>query len=125
GGTEAAPKEEWFGIVGSAPAPRRESRVRAAPFVRKLARERGINLADVQGSGPQGRVRIADLDQSTPPERPAAQSDAVPPPGLRKAIADHMVEAWRNAPQVTSMDLLDATELVHAREALLASAGGV
>ena len=67
-------------------------------------------------------MRIADLDQSTPRERPAAQSDAVPLPGLRKAIADHMVEAWRNAPQVTSMDLLDATELVHAREALLASA---
>src|SRR5436190_3281580 len=62
GGTEAAPKEEWFGIVGSAPAPRRESRVRAAPFVRKLARERGINLADVQGSGPQGRGRIAELE---------------------------------------------------------------
>jgi pyruvate dehydrogenase E2 component (dihydrolipoamide acetyltransferase) len=45
--------------------------------------------------------------------------------GLRKSIAQHMVEAWRNAPQVTSMDLFDATELVRAREALLGSAQGV
>src|SRR5918912_1830441 len=63
---------EWFGIVGTPPAPRpkpaerpvptAENRVRAAPFVRKLARERGVRLEDVAGSGPQGRVRIADVE---------------------------------------------------------------
>lgn len=121
----AEPKQEWFGIVGSPPAPKREDRVRAAPFVRKLARERGIDLAEVHGSGPQGRVRIADLEKTVTRERSAESSGAVPLLGLRKAIADHMVEAWRNAPQVTSMDLLDVTELVRAREVLLASADGV
>jgi pyruvate dehydrogenase E2 component (dihydrolipoamide acetyltransferase) len=110
---------EWFGIVGSAPKPA-ENRVRAAPFVRKLARDRGIDLAGVKGSGPQGRVRIADLDAPAPQPK-----EAQPMTGLRKAIADHMVEAWRNAPQVTSMDLLDATELVRARQVLLVSAEGV
>jgi len=46
---------------------------------------------------------------------------------LRKSIADHMVQAWRNAPQVTSMDLLDATELVRVRDVLspAAAAEGV
>src|SRR5215472_3004724 len=63
---------EYFGIVGAPPATQAApvppanasmgNRVRAAPFVRKLARERGINLEEVVGSGPQGRVRIADLD---------------------------------------------------------------
>jgi pyruvate dehydrogenase E2 component (dihydrolipoamide acetyltransferase) len=96
--------------------------VRAAPFVRKLARERGINLEDVVGSGPQGRVRIADLDTPTPvPETttPPTEKDTIPLRGLRKSIADHMAQAWRHAPQVTSMELLDATELVLARTTLL------
>jgi pyruvate dehydrogenase E2 component (dihydrolipoamide acetyltransferase) len=122
---DAEAPREWFGIVGTAPrtkpsTPPPESRgVRAAPFVRRLARERGINLEDVAGSGPHGRVRIADLEASTADGQPGS---VIPLKGLRKSIADHMVQAWRNAPQVTSMDLLDATELVNARASLLASA---
>jgi pyruvate dehydrogenase E2 component (dihydrolipoamide acetyltransferase) len=123
--TDGSQPAEWFGIVGSAPkqstTKSTTNKVRAAPFVRKLARERGINLEDVRGSGPQGRVRIADLE----PPREAPAPTGVPLRGLRKSIADHMVDAWRNAPQVTSMDLFDATELVRAREALLGSAEGV
>src|SRR5690348_11961165 len=72
--------EEWFGIVGTAPAAAgaashptttsaERNRVRAAPLVRKLARERGINLEEVVGSGPQGRVRLADLESAA--ARPA------------------------------------------------------
>jgi pyruvate dehydrogenase E2 component (dihydrolipoamide acetyltransferase) len=128
GNGEPGPAQEYFGIVGappSRPAPVRPSiakQVRAAPFVRKLARERGINLEDVVGSGPQGRVRIADLDVPTAvPETttPPTEKDTIPLRGLRKSIADHMAQAWRHAPQVTSMELLDATELVLARTTLL------
>ncbi|HEV7662343.1 MAG TPA: dihydrolipoamide acetyltransferase family protein [Chloroflexota bacterium] len=126
---EVAPPEEWFGIVGSRPvaetvptaeAPRTAKHVQAAPFVRKLARERGIRLEDINGSGPHGRVRIADLDAQA--AQKVNTADRIPLRGIRKSIADHMVEAWRNAPQVTSMDLLDVTELVRARELLLAAA---
>ena len=158
---------EWFGIVGSAPAARPKpaeqgaltNRVRAAPFVRKLARERGVPLEDIAGSGPHGRVRIADVERHAPTAavdtrtpsvdveahtpsaaaearglqaeveapipRPAVEEQrpgAIPLVGLRKSIADHMLQAWRNAPQVTSMDLFDVTELVKARELLLATA---
>jgi pyruvate dehydrogenase E2 component (dihydrolipoamide acetyltransferase) len=133
---------EWFGIVGSQPqpprattkpsappapapeAPRASNPVRAAPFVRKLAKERGLRLEEVRGSGPQGRVRISDVEahagtQVTPM---APTQVATPMRGLRKSIADHMLQAWRNAPQVTSMDLFDVTELVRAREMLQATA---
>jgi pyruvate dehydrogenase E2 component (dihydrolipoamide acetyltransferase) len=158
---------EWFGIVGSPPAARPKpaeqgaltNRVRAAPFVRKLARERGVPLEDIAGSGPHGRVRIADVERHAPTAavdtrtprvnieahtpsaaaqargaqaeveapipRPAVEEQrpgAIPLVGLRKSIADHMLQAWRNAPQVTSMDLFDVTELVKARELLLATA---
>jgi pyruvate dehydrogenase E2 component (dihydrolipoamide acetyltransferase) len=97
------------------------TRVRAAPFVRRLARERGINLEAVAGSGPQGRVRVADLE-ATAQQVQATAEHVIPLRGLRKSIADHMLEAWRNAPQVTSMELLDVTQLVAARSALGASA---
>jgi pyruvate dehydrogenase E2 component (dihydrolipoamide acetyltransferase) len=52
----------------------------------------------------------------------AAQTTTIPLRGLRKTIADHMLQAWQHAPQVTSMDFLDVTELVHARELLLPTA---
>jgi pyruvate dehydrogenase E2 component (dihydrolipoyllysine-residue acetyltransferase) len=149
-GTAPEPKdesEEWFGIVGTPPAAairQTPNRVRAAPLVRRLARERGIDLEQVVGSGPQGRVRVADLEAAAsratrPPPTHAAQAATfsaagepekttlVPLRGLRKSIADHMLQAWQHAPQVTSMDFLDVTELVKAREALqpLAEAEGV
>src|SRR5207248_9290737 len=95
------------------------NKVRAAPFVRRLARERGIRLDDVAGSGPGGRVRIADVEAVA--GQPSSDQRVLPLRGLRKSIADHMLEAWRHAPQVTSMDLFDVTELVRAREALLNS----
>jgi pyruvate dehydrogenase E2 component (dihydrolipoamide acetyltransferase) len=133
---------EWFGIVGTAPAnraapavnraaPAEPRRVLAAPFVRKLARDRGIQLEDVHGTGPHGRVRIADVEaHTTPTSAPSTHtqkattppSTTIPLRGLRKSIADHMVEAWRNAPQVTAMDLFDVTELVRARDLLVSSA---
>src|SRR5260370_26234611 len=74
GNAAAEEPREWFGIVGPAPRaqgtvpPRVETaerKVLAAPYVRKLARERGVRLEDVSGSGPHGRVRIADIEALT------------------------------------------------------------
>jgi pyruvate dehydrogenase E2 component (dihydrolipoamide acetyltransferase) len=138
---EAEP-QEWFGIVGSPPPPKAQApepprsleskrKVLAAPFVRRLAREKGVRLEDVSGSGLHGRVRIADIEAvSATASKPTAIDHTDTPRtdslislrGLRKSIADHMVLAWRNAPQVTSMDLFDVTELVHARDLLLGTA---
>jgi pyruvate dehydrogenase E2 component (dihydrolipoamide acetyltransferase) len=143
--TDGNAETEYFGIVGAAPQvvqPVAESRtepqrVRAAPFVRKLARDLGVPLEQLKGSGPQGRVRAADVEAAVhaaprpippaaqpiaPAKQPAQPAERIPLSGLRGKIAQHMVTATREAPQVTSMDLLDATELVRAREALLASA---
>jgi pyruvate dehydrogenase E2 component (dihydrolipoamide acetyltransferase) len=145
GNASAEEPPDWFGIVGSAPkapapapVPVRhdERKVLAAPFVRKLAREKGVRLEDVPGSGPHGRVRIADIEAVSrtgpgPAETAGGQRDPAIPAtgdgtislkGLRKSIAEHMVQAWRNAPQVTSMDLFDVTALVAARDALLGTA---
>jgi pyruvate dehydrogenase E2 component (dihydrolipoamide acetyltransferase) len=138
GGAVSAPPqpEEWFGIVGSPPkvaSPPAQKRVLAAPFVRKLARDQGIQLEDIVGSGPHGRVRIADIEAAASLAPMAASlaptaaslapaPTSIPLTGMRKSIADHMLQAWRNAPQVTSMDLLDVTELVRTRDLLIATA---
>jgi pyruvate dehydrogenase E2 component (dihydrolipoamide acetyltransferase) len=78
----------------------------------------------VAGSGPQGRIRAADVQAVAvvEPSSPTPDDERVPLRGLRKQIAEHMLEAVRHAPQVTAMDLFDVTELVRARDLLQASA---
>lgn len=137
-GTVGRSEDQWVGIVGAAPAaphPVSSSPVRAAPFVRKLARDLGVRLEDVVGSGPEGRIRAADVEtyaqrsHAPLPEiagqgarAPAADEERIPLRGLRKRIAEHLVRATRLAPQVTAMDLFDVVELVEARRLLAASA---
>jgi pyruvate dehydrogenase E2 component (dihydrolipoamide acetyltransferase) len=125
--TNADGEQEYFGIVGRPPQPQ-TAPVRAAPFVRKRARELGIELEGVSGSGPQGRVKLSDLEAVSRAEpahdvTPKADDERIPLTGLRKQIAEHMVEAMHKAPQVTSMDLFDVSDLVSARQKLQVKVG--
>uniref|UniRef100_C6E839 Dihydrolipoamide acetyltransferase component of pyruvate dehydrogenase complex n=1 Tax=Geobacter sp. (strain M21) TaxID=443144 RepID=C6E839_GEOSM len=90
-------------------------REKAAPVVRRRARELGIDLAQVQGSGPEGRILLADLDlQGTEPapagQAPQAAAEAAPAPQgegprpmsrLRSAVAKTVTESWHNIPHFT------------------------
>ena len=91
--------------------------VRAAPLVRKLAREQGIKLEEVSGSGPAGRVRLADLERHAAadhaPEAP--QDQRVLLRGVRRRMAEHMTEAGR-VPAVTALDTFDVSDLVRLRD---------
>jgi pyruvate dehydrogenase E2 component (dihydrolipoamide acetyltransferase)/2-oxoisovalerate dehydrogenase E2 component (dihydrolipoyl transacylase) len=108
----------------------------AAPSVRLLARKLGIDLTRVPGSGPGGRILIDDL---TPFLRPKATvSDHPTPPvgtdttkldfgvagtrrklvGLRRRIAEHMVEAKHKIPHYSYIDECDLTDLVRLRSQL-------
>jgi pyruvate dehydrogenase E2 component (dihydrolipoamide acetyltransferase) len=111
--------------------------------VRKLAREKGLNIAQVTPSGPNGRVTKEDVfafaaGGGVPATAPAAASEApaagaapaaapaavvqgerveerVPLKGIRKAIANAMVKSVYTAPHVTLMDEVDVTQLVALR----------
>ncbi len=100
----------------------------AAPSVRHLARKLGVELSRIRGSGPGGRVILDDLTQHLKP----TASDAVKQPdapkvdygtpgtrtkllGLRRKIAEHMVEAKRSIPHYTYVDECDLTDLVRLR----------
>jgi 2-oxoisovalerate dehydrogenase E2 component (dihydrolipoyl transacylase) len=105
--------------------------VRAAPSVRHLARKLGLDLATVTGSGPGGRILIDDLTPAinrvaaTPPgpdSGPAIDvgkaGTRVKLQGIRRKIADHMVESVRAIPHYAYIDECDVTELVRLRKSL-------
>ncbi|HVU71067.1 MAG TPA: dihydrolipoamide acetyltransferase family protein [Ktedonobacteraceae bacterium] len=124
-------------------------RVLAAPAVRKLAFELGIDLADVTPSASNGRVTLGDVRahaahavtkpaqelstgttsseagsapvKATPVLAPV-QDERQPLTGLRRRIAEHMERSWRTIPHATAFDEVDAGELVALRAALLPAA---
>ena len=79
---------ERYGFGASSGRSATDRSVLATPAVRKLARERGIDLAGVKGSGPAGRITLDDLAQHKPEDEPKRQpvvSERVPPGATRRA----------------------------------------
>jgi pyruvate dehydrogenase E2 component (dihydrolipoamide acetyltransferase) len=111
--------------------------VLATPATRRLARELGVDIGAVRGSGPQGRITDEDVRRATSGpgaaqsvmtvQRPQAaggsgKEELIPLRGIRKTIAERMVKSQETAAQVTHIDEADMSELVALREASKASA---
>jgi len=126
--------------TAAAPARAVESGVRvlATPVTRRMAREHGLDLAAISGTGPQGRVLKADvqaaLDLGRVPEPvqappraklvplPSAGADQrIPLRGLRRKIAEKMVRSKYTAPHSLFVEEVDVTELVALRKRLNAA----
>jgi pyruvate dehydrogenase E2 component (dihydrolipoyllysine-residue acetyltransferase) len=99
-------------------------RIKASPLARRIARERGIDLAALTGTGPEGRIIAEDVERgaAAAPARaagPAGEIERIPLTNIRKTIARRLTAAWQ-APvfQLTvSADMTRANELVaKARE---------
>jgi len=106
----------------------------ATPAVRALAKELGVGIDKVKGTGPEGRVLEKDVRQAaeakekgvevTPVEAPKkvrkydlyGYVDRIPLRGVRRSIAKAMVKSKYTAPHVTTMDEADVTELWKIRE---------
>ncbi len=112
----------------------------AAPHVRRLAREIGIDIYEVKGTGPGGRISEDDVKSFAKAMLSAAVSAAQAPPraghfaapklpdfgkwgkiervsirGVRRKTAEHLAEAWNTIPHVTQHDRADITELEQLR----------
>jgi pyruvate dehydrogenase E2 component (dihydrolipoamide acetyltransferase) len=85
----------------------REPRVRATPLVRKVAQELGVDLAAVNGSGPEGRITEEDVRRAAVP----SEGRREPLRGVRRLIAEHMARANREVPAVTWVEECDFTAL--------------
>jgi pyruvate/2-oxoglutarate dehydrogenase complex dihydrolipoamide acyltransferase (E2) component len=131
------------------PTGSRSSGVRATPPVRRLARERGVDLSTVAGSGPNGRITRDDVLQAGPAvgsearaqeglaqgegrarapsgarvEGPPGQDVRVPMKGVRRLIAQKMARSWREIPHVTTFHPADATWLETLRRELTEESG--
>lgn len=102
-----------------------EGAVLATPAVRKLARDRGIDLRQVQGTGPGGRITRQDVEAFTSRKAASATRTEVPGRegvrslpyrGLRRKIGEHMSLSKRTAPHYTYVEEADLTELVKLRQ---------
>jgi pyruvate/2-oxoglutarate dehydrogenase complex dihydrolipoamide acyltransferase (E2) component len=115
---------------GGAAAPKRASLPLAAPTTRRLARELGVALEDVAGSGPHGRILREDVERAAaapPPAAPRAAAprtptagpgEVVPLRGVRRTIAHTLTRAWLEVPRIIDYREVDATALVRARASL-------
>ncbi len=149
--SEEAPKQEVEAQATTETAPEATApaadvdesrRIIAMPSVRKYAREKGIDIKKVAGSGDNGRIMKSDIDaflsggataapsaQAAEAPQATAKAPAKQPipagqypetrekmSGIRKAIAKAMVNSKHTAPHVTLMDEVDVTELVAHRK---------
>jgi 2-oxoisovalerate dehydrogenase E2 component (dihydrolipoyl transacylase) len=136
-----APKEKAAGAhltlvpASNKPAQPRTGRVLASPATRRRARESGIDLATVAGSGRDGRIQRQDLDaaisnqaQTNAPGAAARGGDANRPPrteteeirilGVRRVSAQRVAESKRNIPHFAYVEEVDITELERLRRHL-------
>jgi pyruvate dehydrogenase E2 component (dihydrolipoamide acetyltransferase)/2-oxoisovalerate dehydrogenase E2 component (dihydrolipoyl transacylase) len=114
------------------PLPFTRTTVKAAPSVRQMARKLGIDLANVRGTGPDGRILIDDLTGHVQAAAARAEKKPAPEPlsdfgkpgtrmklvGLRRQVAEHMVRAAQTIPHYSYVDECDVTDLVRLRESL-------
>lgn len=120
---------------------------RGTPLVRRLAREKGVDLASIAGTGPDGRVTRDDVlkaavetsaspsvargapsgEASVQAPSAGAASDAatqrVAVRGVRRLIAQKMTRSWREIPHVTTFHTVDATHLEALRRELTEESG--
>ena len=116
-------------LAASAP-PARHGRVMTSPANRRRAREAGIDLSTVVGSGPGGRILRDDLAAAARPSGAAprataqaalnradvsAETSEIKVIGLRRLIAERMSEAKRNIPHFAYVEEVDVTELESLR----------
>jgi pyruvate dehydrogenase E2 component (dihydrolipoamide acetyltransferase) len=103
---EVAPAAEDFAREEAAePPPRVKAAVRATPLVRRIARELGVELNGLAGTGPQGRITEEDVRGAAAPREGRRE----PLRGVRRQIVAHMARAHQEIPAVTFVEECDFT----------------
>ena len=128
-------------MSAAAPAPTQaaepepsDGRVKASPYVRKVARERGLALAAIHGTGPNGRIVARDLESApataapraglradgSKPVAPGAPSESHPLSMMRRTIARRLTESKQTVPHFYLTSEIDADPLHALREKVVA-----
>ncbi|MEO0997481.1 MAG: dihydrolipoamide acetyltransferase family protein, partial [Pseudomonadota bacterium] len=112
------------------PPPPANRKVLTSPAVRRRARDAGIDLADVPGSGPRGRITRADFDRfvkgggaaAAPARAARSGTEEIKVIGLRRMIAERLSASKRSIPHFAYVEEIDVTELEALRRHLNESA---
>ncbi len=126
-GGPSSPREGEGEGVSPSPTTAREAalRVQALPVVRKLAKDLGVDLARLQGSGPAGRIQREDVEAAARAKRAIPDGEErVQLSKLRRTISEHLARSWREIPHVTTFGEAEAGRLLAARRALAARRDG-
>jgi pyruvate dehydrogenase E2 component (dihydrolipoamide acetyltransferase) len=136
-GTEPQKKDSGtvVGTLGDSEVVEVARSVQAMPAVRALAKQMGIDLASVKGTGSGGRITKEDIERAATQttQQTRAESDAygsverIPLRGIRRTVAKRMAEASKRVAEVTIWEDADITELeqVRAKERKIAEEKGV
>ena len=124
-GREAAADEEAVTEIREPAAARTDGgRVKASPLARRIARERGIDLAAIAGTGPEGRVVAEDVERAAASPQPLApeaapvraapprEVESVPLSSIQRTVARRMTDAW----QIPVFQLFVSVEMTRANE---------
>ncbi len=89
--------------------------IKASPLAKRLAREHGVNLSEIKGSGPNGRIIEKDVLNAIQSGMQAGEEELSP---LRKTIAENLSRSYRETVLVTNMTEIDMGELFAYKESL-------
>ncbi|MFN2144403.1 MAG: dihydrolipoamide acetyltransferase family protein [Anaerolineales bacterium] len=114
-------------------SPTADGKVYASPAARRIAREKGVDLSQVPGTGPKGRVQGFDVDAYTPVQPagftaptglPAGsmEPEVIPLIGMRKTIAERLTYSYQSTPHIKFTERVDMTNFNAARQAMNAHA---
>ncbi len=115
--------------------PAQRGRPKISPIAKKMARQHDLDVTEIAGTGPGGRIVKADVERALAERESAAATPAAVPPaqsadgrrvrailplqGMRKAIADHMHHSLAVSAQMSTMGEIDMTEMIRLRKMLL------
>ncbi|MGX7197839.1 dihydrolipoamide acetyltransferase family protein [Enterococcus olivae] len=122
--TEASTVE----VATESASPVEAKNIRATPAARRIAREKGLALAMIQGTGPKGRIQALDVKNYQAPKAAASTATAeetvptgklVPWSSMRQVISERMVHSKTTIPHVTMTAEVDLTQVIELRQHLL------
>ncbi|MFL5979357.1 MAG: dihydrolipoamide acetyltransferase family protein [Gaiellaceae bacterium] len=127
-GKEASAEGTMTGQIAEAREPTKvNGRVKASPLARRIARENGLDLSELRGTGPEGRIVAEDVERALAAPAPAAAPAAAAAPteveveqltSIRKTIARRLTQAWE-APVFQISMSADMTRAQEIREQLV------
>lgn len=120
---EEVPAEKAERTDQSKPARKDGERIFITPVARKMAKERGIDIRDVNGTGGNGRITRLDIQRYVPSKTASTETAAAKAPeygagleGMRKTIAERMMRSVQTTAQVTNQRKVDVTALMAFRK---------